>query len=314
MLHACFEIKLKCQWWELWQHVLYSVFPLLVFTRRFSKCQVLCFVLKLFDFAFPLTVGSTPSRTRMVSALGSGALGILVPGAAPEALHGPCSETLQHLLRLSGLGTAWLYSQAPLCLPPHHDPDLCYPARPLGLKPAALGAEKSARDIWSWRGSPANHSLPWGRDPDKNPVTVMGGTCVVQNWKVLQKWSHFLEKVKQDWFLVWAPLLLPYVHISVWWKFCNSNSVIHRFVMAQEPHELVCEPLASAWQNYWDSAGCSPKAWTTNYLEFPLHPPISQLKIPVSAFLPAAGNEYKVLILIWECILHRGHTFFSPLL
>lgn len=37
----------------------YTLFvPLLVFMRHFSKCQVLCSVLKLFDFDFPLTVGA----------------------------------------------------------------------------------------------------------------------------------------------------------------------------------------------------------------------------------------------------------------
>lgn len=48
--YACFEVQLKGQ--------LHSVFPLLAFTRHFSKCQVLCSVLKLFDFDFPLTVGA----------------------------------------------------------------------------------------------------------------------------------------------------------------------------------------------------------------------------------------------------------------
>lgn len=56
MLHACFTIQLKCQKWELWQHVLHSMFA--CFHQTFSKCQVLCSVLKLFDFDFPSSVGA----------------------------------------------------------------------------------------------------------------------------------------------------------------------------------------------------------------------------------------------------------------
>lgn len=68
--------------------------------------------------------------------------------AAPEALHAPAAVGhCRTLPKSPGLGTALLYSAAPLCLPPSCDPDSCYSAGYLGLKPATVGAEKSARNI-----------------------------------------------------------------------------------------------------------------------------------------------------------------------
>lgn len=56
-----------------------------------------------------------------------------------------------------------------------------------------------------------------------------------------------------------------------------------------------------------------PKTEPQSYLEFPSAP----THLPTNDFcvcLLSCSWEYKVLVLLWEYILHRGHIFFSPLL
>lgn len=69
---------------------------------------------------------------------------------------------------------------------------------------------------------------------------------------------------------------------------------------------------SSAWQNHWD-CWLLPSARTTESAGIPSAP----THLPAADFcvclLPCSW-EYKVLVLLWEYILLRGHIFFSPLL
>lgn len=147
-----------------------------------------------------------------------------------------------------------------------------------------------------------------GKRPWQKPsVTAPAVTSVIQNWNVLQKWFHFLKTAKQAWFSVCILMLLLHRHISVQWRCCNSNSTLLCHDTGAPRAACICP------QNYSDSVGCSPKAWTTKLSGIPpcTHPCASCrfLCLPSSLQLGIQGAHFALEIHFAQ----RTHLFL-PLL
>lgn len=204
-------------------------FLCLFFTRHFSKFQVLCSVLNLFDFDFPLTVGTEDqlqAEPAWLQCLGK-ENGISNPGPWSLLLRRRSGDRLPW--DTAAPCWSWLGCKLPFFVLKH--PSAFH--RAVILPSATLPGSWVLNQL-DWEQKYQQESsdsggawlLTWyiALHAEKTLTEILShcygcGQCfrshLVQNWNVLQKWSHFLEIAKQAWFLIWALSLLPHVHISV---------------------------------------------------------------------------------------------------